>query len=1073
MALDAFGLGAWLGNGVVDGTENADLIDADYDSDPEGDKIDNSDAPISTNNDVIDAGKGNDTIFADAGSDQLVVESGDGDDDVDLGPGDDLIKEADGSGDDTYDGGADLDTIDFSAVTSEMYINLNNGAAFSDTSGHDTVSNFERVISSRKSDEVFGTDLDSEYFETLAGDDTIFSGAGNDTIISGEDNDVINPGDGKDIVDAGSGDDVVAFRGLELSGLKILNGGIGIDTLNLSLLQTNATINLAEKTAFSGGNISELSSFENVVSTQFSDSIIGSDLANEINSGAGNDTIDGGDGQDTIYADAGDDIVDAGNGDDIIIAGSGLGDDTYKGGEGTDHIVYSSATAGILVNLAAGKAKSFSTQDASIGDDKISGVEKVTAGDFDDFIIGSKISNHIEALSGNDTIYGGNGDNTILGGAGDDLVIVGSGKSEIDGGSGNNKVLIDANVEDILFSKTDGTITVKTETIFANLTNVAELWLNDAVLDETLIKNGSEDIILSLDELNLGENKQNSGLIKISGRAEQGQILTADLDSLIDLDGVDQTSVTYQWFADGVVLEGAVLKELALSSDLVGASVRVDVAFNDNSGNREHARSMATKPIANVNDAPIGTPTIEGDLNVGSVLVVKNDGVVDPDGEISNVSYQWFRSGVKINGATDEIYELTNTDKFSTISVQMTYTDAAGFMNTVVSEPTGAVTYEGISTITLSATRKLFIPNNITLPTDFAFETLVQASSDLDEMRTNLVGSFDGLFVDTTAHDEDVTERGDFLNNVSIKSIARSQSVVLSKYDFEHLELGDAPELAISIQENPNNVELFVLSGLSQEKTLVLHGAQFVAVTGNARILGGTGQNTLFGDGASQNVMLGADDDMLSAGGGDDIVGSAGGNDTISGGSGDDVAFGGTGNDSVAGDTGNDHILDSWGTDTLNGGEGNDVIRSFDGGDKIYAQWGNDTVYGGRGDDFIKGGDGNDVLYGDTVLFSSRGDDTLTGGAGDDLLQGGYGADTFVFNAGTDGNDTIGRIGGGADFESGLDHVQLVGFSEVNCTNVMDAISDVSGKAVFVAEGITITFDGILKADLSADDFIF
>ena len=134
---------------------------------------------------------------------------------------------------------------------------------------------------------------------------------------------------------------------------------------------------------------------------------------------------------------------------------------------------------------------------------------------------------------------------------------------------------------------------------------------------------------------------------------------------------------------------------------------------------------------------------------------------------------------------------------------------------------------------------------------------------------------------------------------------------------------------------------------------------------------------------------------------------------------------------------------------------------------------GNDTVYGGRGDDSIKGGDGNDVLYGDTVLFSSRGEDTLTGGAGDDLLQGGYGADTFIFNAGTDGNDTIGRIGGGADFESGLDHVHLVGFSEVNGTNVMDAISDVSGKAVFDAEGITITFDGIVKADLSAEDFIF
>ena len=482
---------------------------------------------------------------------------------------------------------------------------------------------------------------------------------------------------------------------------------------------------------------------------------------------------------------------------------------------------------------------------------------------------------------------------------------------------------------------------------------------------------------------------------------------------------------------------------------------------------------MALKSIANVNDAPIGAPTIEGDLTVGSFITVNTDGVVDPDGEISDVSYQWFRAGAKISGATDDSYELTALDRLSPISVQMTYTDAAGFKNTVLSDPTEVVTSQGLTLNTLSPTTKLVIPSSTTLPENFAFETILEASLNLEETRTSLSNNFDRLFVDTTAQDEDVTAIEEVLGKVSVESIARSQSIVLSKYDFEQVELGDAQELSLSIQESSNNVELVVLSGLSNEKSLMLHGAQFVSVTGNAKILGGTGENTLIGDSGEQFVVLGADDDNLNAGGGNDTVGSAGGNDTISGGSGNDWAFGGTGNDNVSGGSGNDDVLDSWGADTLNGGTGNDTIRSFDGGDVIDAGDGADTIYGGRGDDSINGGAGNDVLYGDTVIFASRGDDTLEGGAGDDTLQGGRGEDTFIFNALTDGDDIIGRIGGGADFESGIDHIKLVDFSSATTGDVMAHVSDVGGQAVFDAEEVTITFNGLVTSDLNADDFIF
>jgi large repetitive protein len=87
---------------------------------------------------------------------------------------------------------------------------------------------------------------------------------------------------------------------------------------------------------------------------------------------------------------------------------------------------------------------------------------------------------------------------------------------------------------------------------------------------------------------------------------------------------------------------------------------------------------------------------------------------------------------------------------------------------------------------------------------------------------------------------------------------------------------------------------------------LDLNNVDFAAVVGAATLRGGDGQNFVIGDGAAQNILLGADDDTLYGGGGNDIVGSAGGNDYLDGGSGDDTVAGGIGDDTLVGGTGND-----------------------------------------------------------------------------------------------------------------------------------------------------------------------
>ena len=55
-------------------------------------------------------------------------------------------------------------------------------------------------------------------------------------------------------------------------------------------------------------------------------------------------------------------------------------------------------------------------------------------------------------------------------------------------------------------------------------------------------------------------------------------------------------------------------------------------------------------------------------------------------------TYQWYRSGTAITGATCDAYTLTNDDATQTIQVSMTYADTAGRQTTVLSAASAIVT---------------------------------------------------------------------------------------------------------------------------------------------------------------------------------------------------------------------------------------------------------------------------------------------------------------------------------------------------------------------------------------------
>ena len=156
--------------------------------------------------DLIDGAGGDDTLLGGNGSDHL--SDGLGADIVRGEAGNDTVAAALDNANDTYDGGAGIDTLDYSTALMSVVVNLVAASASGAEIGSDSVTNFEVIKSGEGADEIIGSTASESIFGN-AGDDVISGGSGNDTLSGGAGNDVIADGEGADWVLAGTGDDVV------------------------------------------------------------------------------------------------------------------------------------------------------------------------------------------------------------------------------------------------------------------------------------------------------------------------------------------------------------------------------------------------------------------------------------------------------------------------------------------------------------------------------------------------------------------------------------------------------------------------------------------------------------------------------------------------------------------------------------------------------------------------------------------------------------------------------------------------------------------------------------------------
>ncbi|MCZ8314943.1 M10 family metallopeptidase [Phreatobacter sp.] len=311
-----------------------------------------------------------------------------------------------------WDGGG-TDTYDFSNYTTNQSIDLTPGGW--------------SLMSSVQQANLGGTNLArANVYNALQynGDvrsliENAIGGSGNDTITGNAANNVLEGGPGADQ----------------------LRGGLGTDTASYARAGSAVVVSLLTplvNTGVAAGDTYD--SIENIIGSDFNDTIDGDHGANVITGGDGLDVIRGRQGDDQIYGNNGDDnlIGDMGNdslygGDSNDILTGNAGADLLDGGSGFDTATYNNAPTGVNASLLS----SASNTGVAAGDVYIS-IENLLGSIFGDFLEGDHASNTIDGSNGDDVIRGRQGNDLIYGGEGRDSLIGDMGADSLYGGNGDD-----------------------------------------------------------------------------------------------------------------------------------------------------------------------------------------------------------------------------------------------------------------------------------------------------------------------------------------------------------------------------------------------------------------------------------------------------------------------------------------------------------------------------------------------------------------------------------------------------------------------------------------------------------
>jgi serralysin len=332
-------------------------------------------------NDLLKGGGGADTLNGGSGDDTLWGQ--DGADTLNGGLNNDSLKG--GGGADTLNGGLGSDTAHYNDSNAGVTIVLSTTDTTTGSGGYaegDKLNSIENVNGSEYGDNLYG------------------STAAN----------VLNGNGGADYIKGGGGADT-------------LDGGDGIDTA--SYYGSSAGVTVGVSGTASGGDAEGdvLSHFENLIGSDYNDTLMGDAGANTLSGMGGDDVLKGGGGADTLAGSYGNDQLKGGGAADAL-----------DGGDGIDAAIYSDSDVGVNVSLVSGLGFN-----GTAAGDTLTNIENLYGSSYADTLTGNGLANVLSGGQGADTLIGNGGNDSFRYVNGADAV---AGES-VNGGTGTDKLLLE------------------------------------------------------------------------------------------------------------------------------------------------------------------------------------------------------------------------------------------------------------------------------------------------------------------------------------------------------------------------------------------------------------------------------------------------------------------------------------------------------------------------------------------------------------------------------------------------------------------------------------------------------
>src|SRR4051794_1889702 len=549
---------------------------------------------------------------------------------------------------------------------------------------------------------------------------------------------------------------------------------------------------------------------------------------------------------------------------------------------------------------------------------------------------------------------------------------------------------------------------------------------------------------------------------QISGDPRLFRTLSCSRGDWDDQSG-DQYAVTYSWFRSGVQIPGEPPSPHAATHDDINKQIYCRVRAEDftdaNSGSVSPALPRAIVP-----------PQLSGEPHLRGELSCTRGTWDDTSDRRYSVSYQWYRSGQPISGATDPSYVLTTADlnRYITCTATAEVLRESSAQSLYVYGPSNTVSPEiqGIAhpRRELTCTRGewndsdgdryvlsyQWLRNNQPIAGADSADHIVVAEDVGASLRCAVSAegtstayswwvypTWEPLRI-TLAPDADASGPNVF-NGYTLR--VRNDNpvpVTITELDltmpggFSYRQGTTTGALTSDPQlTGPGSLTLrwtqdfdLPATGEAVVRVGVISGSALGDFLASARAIPANGNfTTPTADRTARVTVEGADPATCTITGtpGDDVLTGTPGNDVICGLAGDDTVSGLGGNDELWGGTGDDRVSGGDGDDTLRGGDGADVLDGQAGADVLRGGGGLDTVtYAKRaapvqvtvgtpdGDDG-EAGEADTVSSDAEIVRGGRGNDTITGGPGPEELYGNAGDDIL------DGGDGAGDLLDGGD----------------------------------------------------------